>query len=427
MSAPIGLKKLHAWKLAICLMATLPTIFILVTWDNDGKLSPAAFAVRYLSLPVTVGELCIILLAIRTRFSIASTFRNISLIPKLLIGSWLIFALLAVALSEHNFSLLMLTTMQYAIHGICLAACIHLAVNAMAPDREWALSMLVAGSLAYVGLLVLFALTVPDKLAFPWTLRLPTGTNVRQIGYFVAIATVAPVSLLLFGRSKTAAFAFAVVVLVAFIAWTGSRGALVGLFLGTVAAIAMLGRLPTFARGVSMLASCIVGLAISIIIPNPAPEFGLVRMASSLAQDDIGSGRSLVWKSTLVEISKSPWTGHGSGSFNQNMQKIYGFDFNHPHQFLLQYVYDWGVIGGILGVLLILVLFVFCWQRARMHNDAAAYASIAALCVTTAVGMIDGSLFYPFSIFLAIAVVTCDFVNDANKNHNIVPQLPNEE
>jgi len=46
----------------------------------------------------------------------------------------------------------------------------------------------------------------------------------------------------------------------------------------------------------------------------------------------------------------------------------------------------------------------------RQCNDAASYASLSALCTIAAVGMIDGALFYPFSIFLTLSAVACGFI-----------------
>lgn len=408
----VGSYPFQCWNIAIWLLAAIPTIFILATWDSDGLQSPAAFSVRHLSLPVTIGELCIILLALREKFSMATAFRGLPTLAKLLVLVWASTAVMSVALSAQHWPLLMFTTMRYALHGLFLAACIYLARNAMDADRDSGIASLSLGAVAYVLVLAVFALAVPNKEEFPWTLRLPTGTNVRQIGYFAAIAAVAPISLLLYGRTKTMLYAAALIILASFIAWTGSRGALAGLLLGVIAAACFIGRLPAIGRTLCAIICISAGLLISLFIPNPSPEFGLWRMTGSLAQEDLSSGRGSVWSSTLTEIFKAPLTGHGAGSFNLNMHKIYGFDFNHPHQFILQYIYDWGVIGGAAAMLLILMLFVFCWQQARRRKDAAGYAAVAALCVLAAVGMIDGALFYPFSIFLALAIVACNFLDD---------------
>lgn len=398
-------------------MAALPAIFVLATWDNDGLQSPRAFSVRYLSLPVTICQLFVILLAVRSKFEVAVALKELGRLPRLLIAIWAIFAFIPVVLASEKILASAFATLQYALHGIFFAAVVHLAQssNAKADGREWSISVLVLGGLAYAGLITLFVLLIPDKATFPWTLRLPSGTNIRQLGYFVAIASVAPLSFILLGRTKTAVFCFTFAALVTFIAWSGSRGALIGLLFGTVVGAAVLAHALSKLRVGLAFLSFVAGLSASIMLPAPAPEFGLIRMVSSIEQKDIGTGRSMVWTSTVTEISKAPWIGHGSGTFNKNMRETYGFDFNHPHQFILQYFYDWGIIGGTAAGILLLILFLTCVRVGRQQNDAAAYASISALCTIAAVGMIDGALFYPLSIFLTILAVACGFVNPPAK------------
>jgi O-antigen ligase len=217
--------------------------------------------------------------------------------------------------------------------------------------------------------------------------------------------------LILFGRKKIALFCFAFIVSIAFIGWSGSRGALAGLLVGTALATLFLGRAISIFRAGIAFCSLVSGLMLSLFLPTPAPEFGILRIVSSIKGDDLGNGRSAVWESAFTEFLITPWIGHGTGSFNQNMRELYGFDYNHPHQFILQYFYDWGAIGGAAGGLLLFILFLSCLRYGRQHKDVAAYASIASLCTIAVVGMIDGALFYPLSIFLAIVAVACGFVS----------------
>lgn len=410
-----AIKGLDSWLLAICFVALLPSIFVLFTWDLDGVLSPAAYAIRHLSYPITIGELCVVFFAMHKKFSIYAAFAKLARLPKILMVVWLVFAFLPVAFVSENTSLAAFNTLQYALHGVFLAALIYLAKSTALANRETALTTLAFGSVVYVGLLIAFCLIIPDKEGFPWGLRLPSGTNVRQIGYYVAIIAIAPVSLFLFSSKMKATFCFVVIFLVAFIAWTGSRGALVGLVCGPALAALIMWRSPSIVRTGSLMLSFAIGLAASVPFPTPIPEFGLVRMASSLSQDELGSGRSFVWESTITEIKKSPWVGHGSGSFRENMKSIYGFSFNHPHQLVLQYIYDWGLLGGAAAGLLLLILFVSYLGRSRAIDDGAAYAAVSALCTIAVISMFDGAFYYPLSIVLAAALVATASVKISDK------------
>ena len=74
MNAKAATKGLDSWLMAVCIAAMLPSIFVLFTWDLDGILSPAAYAIRNFSLPITIGELCVVIIAMRKGLSIQSAF-----------------------------------------------------------------------------------------------------------------------------------------------------------------------------------------------------------------------------------------------------------------------------------------------------------------------------------------------------------------
>lgn len=404
-------KKLDSWSAAILLLAALPSIFVLLTWDLDGVLSPGAYALRYFSIPITVGELVIVLFAMRKNFSITDTLRRQQLLPKLLLSIWFLFAFLPVLFVAENKMLSAFSTLQYALHGVFLAALVYLAKWNNFQSRDTLIEIFSIGAIAYIALLVLFTLCVPKWELFPWDLRLPSGTNVRQIGYFSALLAIGPVSLLLFDQKSSARWCLFVGLIVVFISWTGSRGALAGLFIAPLIAALVIWRTLPLRRIILLLLSFVAGMTASLPLPTPGPDFGLVRMATSFSRDDLGSGRTYVWKTTITEIAKSPWIGHGSGTFRPTMKSLYGYGFNQPHQFMLQYVYDWGLLGGGAACLLLLMLFVTSLSRARKFNDSSAFAGVSVLCIIAAIGSIDGALYYPMSIVIAATVVAFGFVN----------------
>lgn len=402
------------WLVSILLLTALPSIFVLLTWDVDGVLSPGAYALRYFSIPITLVQIFVVILAMRKNFSIIEALSKIQLVPKILLSIWLVFALVTVLFVVDNKLLSAFATLQYSLHGVFFAALIYLAKSSKLDRRDALLEIFSMGAVAYIALLTLFIFVIPNKESFPWVLRLPSGTNVRQIGYFSAILAIAPISLLLFGKAKSAIWCLIVAMIVMFISWTGSRGALAGLFIAPLIASLTLWRALPLRRSALLLISFVVGMAASLPLPAPAPDFGLVRIASSLSQEDLGSGRNYVWKTTITEIAKSPWIGHGSGTFRPSMKSLYGYGFNHPHQFVLQYVYDWGLLGGGAACLLLLTLFLKSLMYARSVNDASSYAAVSILCIVATIGSIDGALYYPMSIVLAATVVAIGFANVSN-------------
>jgi O-antigen ligase len=411
-----SLKNFHPQHLALGIIAFLPVIFTLITWDNDGYEEASAFAMRYLSIPVIVGEVLVILLAMHRGFEIRYVFRGMQSVAKYLLAAWALLAIAALASAGDQLPLSAFTTIRYMLHGFFFASLMALLNQSPRSDSERWLTIFVFGGFAYVGTLALFALMIPDKDTFPWVIRMPSGTNIRQIGYYAALMGVAPMAMLLFGKRWILPCAFAFAMVVMFVSWTGSRGALFGLTIGTVVAIMAVRQKPNLRRSVLTFACFLAGMGASIPLPTPTPEFGLIRMVKSAGAPDISSGRTVVWESTLREIIESPVIGHGSGTFNQNMKSKYGFDFNHPHQLMLQYAYDWGVIGAVVVLILLAMLSYAIWRRANVRNDAAGFASIASCLVVLSIASIDGALFYPLSIVIALGMIAIGLVfpTDAN-------------
>ena len=117
-----------------------------------------------------------------------------------------------------------------------------------------------------------------------------------------------------------------------------------------------------------------------------------------------------MWQNTFTEITKSPWLGYGSGSYNGHMRELYGFDFNHPHNFILQFAYDWGIFGSAAVTALLVILGVSIARRAR-QNVLAGFAAIAAFGAMIMTALIDGALFHPLTIILPIAILAPVFMS----------------
>lgn len=90
--------------------------------------------------------------------------------------------------------------------------------------------------------------------------------------------------------------------------------------------------------------------------------------------------RQIIWSYTLHLISLKPWLGYGvygarSLMISQSVAPLYDLPyFNaHPHDFLLQWVLDFGLIGFscfLLFILRVLYLLTFYWTN-RRYNMAA--------------------------------------------------------
>ncbi len=394
------------WRFCIWIIALLPFLQAMLTWSFENKLVGAIYFVRHYSMPAVTGELAICVIVLASGFSIIPVARKLPLIVSTLIAVWLIFAISSTFHPDRSSGSSWYLVLRYILHGLFFASLVCIITNSKNFILSSWLQTIALGILLYVLVLVIFALVVPDKANFDWTQRMPSATNIRQIGVIIGIATIAPIALLLYNNhfSKWST-AIMIVLMFTFIAWSGTRTALVSIVLGVIGAIIFVRSIPQFRNIGILICSFIGGCLISLILPKPSSGFGLLRMLNQTQDsDDVSSGRTEVWHNTLTEIQKNPWIGYGSGNFRSNMNEIYGNILNHPHNFVLQFVYDWGILGASAALLLIGYLIWIIWKNARFNAlfGFAAAAGIISLIVSASV---EGALFHPLPIITALALI----------------------
>jgi len=95
----------------------------------------------------------------------------------------------------------------------------------------------------------------------------------------------------------------------------------------------------------------LVSLAFLIAIPLsliyvPAPSWGLKEILGRLfgftTIEQFDSGRTALWIGALKGFVASPLIGHGEGQF---FFEVTHRHLNHPHDSILQYLHQWGIIG----------------------------------------------------------------------------------
>lgn len=393
----------HGTKL-IWLIALLPALFVLTTWDSDGILTNQNALLRHFSLPVVAFEIAIVWLAAKAGFELKRTFLDMPQFVKWALCIWLFFAVFAAVGVANDVGTAVFVTMRYLLQGMVFAAVIFLVSHERFDHSRW-IGVLTVGAMVYLFALVAFISLIPNPDKFDWVSALPSATNVRQIGNNLALLAIAPVVGVLARKSPHRVLYFvALAAIICFIGWTGSRGGLFGIFAGVVAGLVLTAGFTKLRHIGLMLLSLISGLLASIPLFSPAPEFGVLRIASSISRDDASSGRIEMWINALAEIAKMPLTGHGSGSYREHMFEITGFAYNHPHNFILQFAFDWGVVGALA---MILILTTLGWHLVKLRNrhSPARFASVAGFSTVIAIAMIEGTLFHPLPIFIGMALI----------------------
>jgi O-antigen ligase len=394
-------------KVAVVLIALMPLSHTLITWDWDGQISAVNYALRHYGLLIVWLELVILLIAARVGWKPLQQFFGLPTAVKWLCAGAILSVIFTSVWASNSPTLSLLFAFRYLVHGLLIGSLIFL----IRKDQNFRLSnwafWLSCGFALYLVALTAFCMLVPNPQSFPWVRGIPSATNIRQIGNVVGIMALVPATLLLFGSSmrKDAFAASLLMVLLTFATWSGSRGALLGFGVAMAVAGWISRDRLAISKIILLVFSFTAALAISMFIPSPAPEFGIFRMAESLNSDDLSSGRWQIWQFAVEAIKTAPFFGHGAGNYRVNMELLTGLPFNHPHNFVLQLVYDWGIVGGGLALTLIAGL-GFMLLRSDEGTVDERFLSLSGFVGTIAMASIDGALFYPLPIIIAVALIS---------------------
>jgi len=137
--------------------------------------------------------------------------------------------------------------------------------------------------------------------------------------------------------------------------WAGGRAPIVGV---AVALALWLWRSSSGERRILLRSVLIVvagGVIISLLEWSPQPYLGwwsaIERSTAAKTVSELSSTRLDFWHATWSEFLKAPWIGHGADSYRFITPKL---DGDQPHNWILQFLLDFGLIGGVaLAILLV--------------------------------------------------------------------------
>ena len=389
-----------AAAIAALLIGLAPVLLVLTTWEVPYR--PSNF--RNIALPVLLAELLLPLLAVFAGCRPAECLLEKPRGVTIAIAALLCLSLANAALVSPKPGTAVLLTAINAVHG--LAA---LSVNALVRERPSAaqgiLRAMACGLVAYaIAVYALYA-TAP---ALPLETLYYSGagvTNMRHLSFFGATGTMLALGLAFHASTRRlqVAWAACATICMAFVFWTGSRGAILALACTTTAAIILFPRtLETLKFWAMTAALAIPASLLSLIWIPDHPAYGLPRMIFSSSQWTGGtkaftSDRSALWADAFRLFRERPFTGHGLGQFKTISPAAMDF-YPQPHNFVLQFLFDWGALGALLGGFIILTVLRRACLAARRDVDTARIAVLGIL-VLLFYGLVDGTLFHIYPVF----------------------------
>jgi hypothetical protein len=399
----------QSYFFAIFAISMTPLIQGLLTTTLDGYVTYPQAVIRVLSVVTIFTDFFIVGLALKLG-PLRSICNQLAPFVKILIVALILVAVLSIFFNGKPFFSSIFITLRLFLQLLTLFCLVYIISLAKDLDLKVYFSTLVLGVLLYIIYITSIILVIPDYENFKWLSGLPSATSVRHISNYVAIMSTAAMGLFLFCKSDWRILLL-IFALVMFLGWTGSRAPFVGLAVALPTAAYLLRSHLSFAR-VGILAATL-GFAVlaSAPLPAPDPSFGVMRMivASDTAQNsDVSSARAQVWQHTVQEIAAAPVIGHGAGRFLGNMDAKYRYDLDNPHNFILQFAYDWGGVGLAI-VLLLLATGSATLFRLPVISPLATFCAISGLMLMLSIGMLEGMFYHPLKMLLVSALIAPAF------------------
>lgn len=385
--------------ICLCLMFMLP-VFALTTWESVYEWSTS----RYFSLPIVVGELGIISFAILGGARPLQLVNSLPRITKASLGIWLAICLITTVWAVYPpvAAIHLAITLAHLLTGFALCDFLRqIKPNSVAMQMQ----ALIYGLFLYlVVILVIIAIWWGDPRV-DWTKFGAGVSNLRQISFygliFLGLALAMPLETGLNAKLRTFIFLVAAFLLLDL---SGSRAGMGGALI--TCCLALLLRPSSRGKLTGLIAAAFLVAAIPGYIIAPSESWGLASIVYRVADvggeqydGDFTSGRMDIWVGTVRAIIANPVFGYGEGQFRLVVPEALHL-YNHPHNSLLQFVFQWGFLGtGALAIA------AFPLAQAIFKNWSALQSrSLAAILVLTGIGaasMLDGALFYAFPLLIA--------------------------
>lgn len=399
-----------AWFGTLCLLASIPALQALITWPWSGQLLSWQAFTNVFSLVTVCAEILIFRWARLRGFDLPSFVAKAPAIIKAVFAIWFSVLLVTLFAKQGDLFFSTLFSLRYVLHIIAFCALLYLvgknAENQPA-DRfgQWFRILSIGGAI-YLASLGLFLLTVMNASDFLWTSGWPSATSIRHIANYLAIFCVAISALLIAAKPKNAWLYYILLGLtITFIAWSGSRAAVLGLLCSALCGLYFVRQKLSLQKACGLLGIYAGAILASGFLPVPHPSFGMLRFFSKAGSESgYGSGRIEVWIHTWEEFLKQPLIGHGSGRFATHMHQLYGYDLDNPHNFLLQFAYDWGLVGGTAALIGVAWLGWMIFQR-RSGSPLLVYAAVTGYALMISIGLLEGMLYHPMKLILVMALI----------------------
>lgn len=226
------------------------------------------------------------------------------------------------------------------------------------------LGCLAGAMVAYIAFYAALHGVMLQKSGGVWTTSFYPFVNIRQFTNTLAPVTLAAI---LMWTSRSVIWGLVALVLCTTIFWSGGRGPVLAILFGCAVAVWLSPPASRAALRLRIGAVLAAASVLSLLLPRVHPSFGfwqrLVGMRHAETLEEASSLRAGLWSQTLDLIAQRPWFGHGFNTWlSQNPEFA-----NHgsPHNFALEVLHDFGIVGGCAILCLVFVTAFLRLRRAK--------------------------------------------------------------
>ncbi len=366
---------------------------------------------RLQELPFVLAELCVILWAMARGFRIGAVLARLDRNTTFALALFMVGLFASTLFVSKVPATSIVISVSVVIHMLFGCAVFHLV------DRRCERTPTVIAFWLGLGLMVLSALTAwrfllpppADQVlggAIEWPSALPGFISVRHFGSWTGAIAALFASHILTRRVQgridwhDGFFLLAIGMTI----WSGTRAAILAIMFACVIQLIAQRRLPSL-HTVGRL-SILTGAAASfawLLIPYGDQTFMLFGSAAEYSTVSFAaSGRMELWAATFDRWTAAPLLGWGSGS--TFWEVFIGWPHTQPHNFLLQFLISWGIVGAV-GALWLLARLILQAHRSALASDAQLWPLLTCANSLIAMAGLEGMLHYPRFIMLIVALL----------------------
>lgn len=192
--------------------------------------------------------------------------------------------------------------------------------------------------------------------------------------------------------------------------WTATRAALLGWGISMLVAWLLAGK-PTYRTIYTRLP---LYLAVAAIIALTVPPYGngpftFIRWTGATSTDELSSGRLTLWATALRAAAEYPMLGSGAGS-SWWLVPLNGFYHVQPHNAVVQFLLNWGLIPTIPALALLLGATWHAHRIARRHHEL--LPVILMLDCLLSMSLFDGMLHFAQFVMLIFGCLAICLAHD---------------